>query len=118
MEAEHNMARRIQLRRDTAANWSATNPTLAQGEIGIDLTNGKLKIGTGTTAWNSLGYWDDKEPSGFDGTYNSLSGKPTLFSGSYTDLTNKPTIPNLGNVAEDIIPDADNTRDLGSPAKQ
>ncbi len=55
------MARRIQLRRDTAANWSATNPTLAQGEIGFDLTNNKIKIGTGSTAWNSLPYFDDKE---------------------------------------------------------
>lgn len=55
------MARRIQLRRDTAANWSSTNPVLAQGEIGIDLTNSKIKIGNGTSAWNSLSYWDDKE---------------------------------------------------------
>jgi len=55
------MARRIQLRRDTAANWSSTNPTLAQGEIGIDLTNNKIKIGNGSTAWNSLAYFDDKE---------------------------------------------------------
>lgn len=55
------MARRIQLRRDTAANWSATNPTLAQGEIGFDLTNNKIKIGTGSTVWNSLPYFDDKE---------------------------------------------------------
>jgi hypothetical protein len=60
MGAEHNMARRIQLRRDTAAAWSAANPTLGQGEIGIDLTNNKIKIGNGTTAWNSLAYWDDK----------------------------------------------------------
>lgn len=55
------MARRIQLRRDTAANWTATNPTLAQGEIGIDLTNNKIKIGNGSTAWNSLSFFDDKE---------------------------------------------------------
>lgn len=54
------MARKIQLRRDTAINWSNSNPTLAQGEIGIDLTNNKLKIGTGSTAWNILSYWDDK----------------------------------------------------------
>lgn len=61
MEAELNMARRIQLRRDTAAAWTAANPVLAQGEIGIDLTNNKLKIGNGTAAWNSLAYFDDKE---------------------------------------------------------
>jgi hypothetical protein len=55
------MARRIQLRRDTASNWSSTNPTLAQGEIGIDLTNNKIKIGNGTTLWNNLAYFDDSE---------------------------------------------------------
>ena len=87
MGAEHKMARRIQLRRDTATNWSSTNPVLAQGEIGIDLTNNKLKIGDGTSNWNTLGYWDDKEPSGFDGTYNSLSGKPEIPT-AVSDLTN------------------------------
>jgi hypothetical protein len=30
--------------------------------------------------------------SGFSGSYNDLTNKPTLFSGSYADLTNKPTL--------------------------
>lgn len=30
--------------------------------------------------------------SGFSGSYNNLTNKPTLFSGSYNDLTNKPTL--------------------------
>jgi hypothetical protein len=55
------MANKIQLRRDSAANWQSTNPTLAQGEVGIDLTSNKIKIGNGTTAWNGLPYFDDKE---------------------------------------------------------
>jgi hypothetical protein len=55
------MANKIQLRRDSAANWSTTNPVLSQGEIGIDLTNNKIKIGNGTTAWNTLAYFDDRE---------------------------------------------------------
>lgn len=59
--AEHNMTRRIQLRRDTESAWAAANPVLAQGEIGIDLTNRKIKIGDGSTAWNTLVYWDDGE---------------------------------------------------------
>jgi hypothetical protein len=29
-----SVLRRIQLRRDTADNWTATNPILAEGEIG------------------------------------------------------------------------------------
>jgi cytoskeletal protein CcmA (bactofilin family) len=50
------MATRIQLRRDTGANWSSANPVLAQGEIGLNLDDGSIKIGDGVTAWNSLSY--------------------------------------------------------------
>lgn len=48
------MATQIKLRRDTAANWASSNPVLAQGEPGYDLTHNRLKIGNGTTPWNSL----------------------------------------------------------------
>lgn len=51
------MAVQIQVRRDTAANWTSANPTLAQGEIGLETDTGKLKIGTGVTAWNSISYF-------------------------------------------------------------
>ena len=50
------MADRIQVRRDTAANWTSANPTLAQGEIGYETDTDKVKIGDGSTAWTSLGY--------------------------------------------------------------
>ena len=43
-------------RRDTAANWTAANPTLLAGEIGIESDTNKIKIGTGSTAWTSLAY--------------------------------------------------------------
>ena len=46
----------IQLRRDTAANWTTTNPTLAAGETGYETDTGKIKIGNGTTAWATLSY--------------------------------------------------------------
>ena len=50
------MTSRLQNRRDTAANWTANNPTLAAGELGLETDTTKYKIGNGTTAWNSLGY--------------------------------------------------------------
>jgi hypothetical protein len=50
------MAVQIQLRRDTAANWTSNNPTLAQGEFAIETDTDKYKIGDGSTAWTSLGY--------------------------------------------------------------
>ena len=46
----------IQLRRDTAANWTSTNPTLASGEMGFETDTGLFKIGTGAAAWTALSY--------------------------------------------------------------
>jgi hypothetical protein len=46
----------IQIRRGTAAQWTAANPVLAEGELAAELDTGKYKIGNGSTAWNSLGY--------------------------------------------------------------
>ena len=46
----------IQVRRDTAANWTSVNPTLAAGEIGFETNTNKFKFGTGSTAWTSLPY--------------------------------------------------------------
>lgn len=48
------MLAQILVRDDSAANWSTSNPTLANGEPGFDTTNKILKIGDGSTAWSSL----------------------------------------------------------------
>ena len=48
------MATQIQLRRGTSAEWAAANPVLAQGEVGIDLTLGEMRLGDGVTAWAGL----------------------------------------------------------------
>ena len=50
------MAVKIQMRRDTAAAWTAANPVLAAGEMGLETDTAKYKIGDGTTAWTSLAY--------------------------------------------------------------
>lgn len=49
-------------RRDTAANWTAVNPVLADGEIGYETDTAKWKFGDGVTAWNSLVYKIDEAP--------------------------------------------------------
>jgi len=46
----------IKVRRDTAANWTSTNPTLASGEQGFETDSGLMKIGNGSAAWTSLAY--------------------------------------------------------------
>jgi hypothetical protein len=50
------MANIIKLRRDTAANWTSVNPVLNEGELGLDLTNDKIKIGDGSSTWSALPY--------------------------------------------------------------
>jgi len=45
---------RVQVRRGPSTMWTASNPILAAGEPGLDMTTGLLKIGDGVTAWNSL----------------------------------------------------------------
>lgn len=51
---------RIQIRRDTAANWTAANPVLAAGEPAVETDTGKVKVGDGTRNWSTLPY--DTEP--------------------------------------------------------
>lgn len=49
----------IQLRRDTAANWTSVNPTLDTGEVGLETDTLLAKVGDGSTAWTSLSYsWE------------------------------------------------------------
>ena len=47
---------RIKIRHDTSTNWANINPILALGEIGFESDTNKLKVGNGTSAWNSLDY--------------------------------------------------------------
>ena len=46
----------FRLRRDTTANWDTYNPILQAGEIGIDTTLNKFKIGTGSALWSALSF--------------------------------------------------------------
>jgi len=50
------MTTRIKLRRDTATNWTTTNPILAAGEPGLETDTGEIKYGDGTSHWNVLDY--------------------------------------------------------------
>ena len=51
------MAYQIQWRRDTAANWTATDPTMADGEAGYETDTGKFKMGNGVDKWSVLDYY-------------------------------------------------------------
>jgi len=50
------MAIKLQMRGDTAAEWALINPVLAEREFAIETDTHRMKIGDGTTPWNSLTY--------------------------------------------------------------
>ena len=68
------MATRIQFRRGLAASWTSANPTLAQGEMGIELDTDLFKIGDGVLAWNALPYGGLQGPEGAQGTSINVIG--------------------------------------------
>jgi hypothetical protein len=51
------MANTIQHKRGTEAEWTAADPTLAAGQVGVETDTGKFKIGNGSDAWSALGYF-------------------------------------------------------------
>lgn len=86
------MAIQIQLRRGTAADWTAANSILAEGEIAVELDTLKFKVGNGVTSWNSLPYatgaTGSQGPTGPTGNTGSYGLNP-IFSrqGSLTITT-------------------------------
>jgi hypothetical protein len=86
------MASIIQIRRDTASNWTSANPILALGEMGAETDTSKIKIGDGTTAWASVPYLIDA------GDY--------LTATSTNTLTNK-TIAYADNTLTGVVPTSD-----------
>jgi hypothetical protein len=72
------MATKIQVRRDSSADWTTINPVLSEGEIGFETNTGKFKIGNGSSAWSALDYFQ----ANID-----LSGYLTISSASTTYLT-------------------------------
>jgi Major tropism determinant N-terminal domain len=61
--------KRVQLRHDTATNWTTANPLLLQGEIGIEVDTNRMKLGDGINRWQTLPYFPSDTGLGsiFDG---------------------------------------------------
>ena len=92
------MPTKIQLRRDTAADWTSNNPTLSEGEFGWESDTNRFKIGDGSAAWNSLAYADTLKtlgdlavtgssisaPSNGDLTLTTSGSGTVNISGAYT----------------------------------
>lgn len=66
----------IQVRRGTAAAWTAADPILAQGEIGYEVDNHGIKVGDGSTQWTLLSY--------FPVAWSALLNKPDYIAAGAT----------------------------------
>lgn len=84
----------IQLRRDTASNWTSIDPTLSQGELGVETDTGKLKFGDGATAWSSLAYWSG---GGLPLSGGTLTGRLVPATVALTDAATVAVNAALGN---------------------
>lgn len=71
------MATKIQLRRGTASEWTAANPTLSSGELGFEVDTGKFKIGNNSSLWNALDYFLDS--SELSSTYLTQSSASSTY---------------------------------------
>lgn len=52
----------IQIRNDSSSIWAQANPTLRQGEIGLETNTGRYKVGDGASEWTSLNYYSTLSP--------------------------------------------------------
>jgi hypothetical protein len=107
----------IQFRRDTEAAWFAANPTLANGEMGVETDTNQFKIGNGSTPWNSLPYGGIVGPTGATG----ISGDKysTVSSTSLTiGLGSKTFTVGTGlaySINQDVVIAFDSSNDMNGP---
>ena len=78
------MTTTIQLRRGTAAQWSASNPVLAVGEPGVETDTGYIKVGDGVSTWTARPYAN--EPIG------------SLAASNDIPLSSEPSSPDVGHL--------------------
>lgn len=96
----------IRIRRKTATQWQNENPVLAEGELGLDLTNKKIKVGDGSTAWNSLPYITVSNANQLENHNHDLLYAPLTHNhdSSYASITHnhdgvyQPVLTNSSNI--------------------
>ena len=67
------MAVQIQFRRGTAAEWTLSNPKLAEAEMGIETDTNLFKIGNGEDFWNDLQYGGLRGTVGYVGSIGNIA---------------------------------------------
>jgi hypothetical protein len=107
-----SVSAQIRIRRDTAANFTSANPTLALGEIAFETDTRNFKVGDGTTAWTSLPYATNYRGNAAAPTSNTVVGNgagAALQSGGLNNAF-------IGNLCGDGVTTGDNNVAIGSQA--
>jgi hypothetical protein len=114
------MAVSIRIRRGTTAQWNASTNVLASGEIALDTTLGKIKVGNGSSLWQDLPFFSIApsellsltqeniadtvlDGTGIDKSFNAETGKltvsvdDTIANKTYVDTA----VSSLGNTSDE-----------------
>ena len=93
------MVVRIQLRHDTAQNWTNANPILLSGEVGIETDTDRLKIGTGNR-WNDTNYYDKQyvHTQGAEEIYGEKTFRDDIKVGIDDTIEGRANVDIFGNL--------------------
>ena len=90
----------FQIRQDSANDWTTRNPTLAEGEFGLETDTFLIKVGDGARDWTHLPYLNKLDSYYFK---HATDGSLT-FSDSFAETINN-IIANAGGDAHIVIND-------------
>lgn len=96
--ADHAIKVTLQIRSDSAQDWLSRNPTLTQGEYGLETDTFLIKVGDGVRDWEHLPYLNK-----LDSRYFTKQNDGSLtFSAEFAETINN-LIANAGGSAEIVI---------------
>jgi hypothetical protein len=88
-------------RRGITAEWTAANPVLGDGELGYNKTTGEVRMGDGTTAWNTLPSSKIYIPkSTLDSLYSPIGAIPASVADAAGDLVVGTGVDTIGRLAK------------------
>lgn len=96
------MAVKLQIRRDTAVNWTTANPLISQGEICFEIDTYKVKIGTGLVRWNDLPYFA-ATPTASAYIVNSTAGNETTKAASVAAMKSYVAAQIAANAPKQVV---------------
>lgn len=85
-----------QFRRDNSAVWAEKKPILLEGEPGLELDTGKIKIGDGVSDWNALPYFSIDSESKADVDLSNISDIDFLNKGKSAGLLSTVSKSDVG----------------------